>query len=222
MRALGHWPELPRIAGRHRGTWDTGLKRPGELVHPRPSNPSTTLLGELVNHTGPRFRARVAQESWSTPRAPRPWPKMLRTAGRPLRTLEPGMSRAGQLVDTAGTRTPPESPRYAGRPHGTTEPSRVTRDSLSNLRALGHECEAPRTAVRHRGPTETGPSRQGHRGISELGASPPGELVDLAGYWSWAGVARERWSTPRALRPERESSRTAGRTRRPTTRARVA
>ena len=67
------------------------------------------------------------------------------------------------------------------------------------------------------------PVRAGrHRGTSVPAVSPPGGLVVLAGYRSRAGVTRERWSTLRVLRHECESSRTAGRTPRPTTRARVA
>ena len=54
----------------------------------------------------------------------------------------------------------------------------------------------PGTAGRPPGPSDPGP-----RG--------PGELADPAGTRTWDHVARDIWSTPRALGPKRESPRTA-------------
>ena len=75
--------------------------------------------------------------------------------------------------------------------------ARVPRDSCSNPQALGIGRESSRTDVRTRGNADPGLSRMG-------------ELVDTTGPWTVAGITRYSWSTPWALRPDRESLGRAG------------
>ena len=104
-RALVHGPESPGTAGLTR---DLGPEpeSPGTADQPRgPSDPSAIGPGELVEPVGMQTRARLAQDSWSTPRAlglKCEWPE---TAAPPHRLSDAIPSVQGQLIDTEGTRT---------------------------------------------------------------------------------------------------------------------
>ena len=76
--------------------------------------------GEQVETAGPRKRAGVIQDSWSTPWELGPGPEMPGTTGRLCRPSFTGMCLTGQLVDSMGPWTR----------------ARVALESRSDLRAL--------------------------------------------------------------------------------------
>ena len=84
-------------------------------------------------------------------------------------------------------------------PAGPQPWARVTWESWSTLRALG-----------------LGPSSHGRAGRTRVTSSKcpstshPGQVVNHAGTRTLAQFARDSWSNPRALGPDRESSGTAG------------
>ena len=95
----------------------------------------------------------------------------------------PGTSRQGQQVGTAGPRTR----------------TQVTQHSWSTPQTLGYEPESPGRAGRCRGPWEPG--------LICLG-----QLVDKTSPRTRTQVNQDRWSTPRAFGP-RPESRTDGQPR---------
>ena len=182
------------MAGAHRPKRET----PGKAVrHRGPSGTVRSHPGQLVVTTGPRERARIAQESSSAPRtigperdspgrdvetetaAPRRGPECPGTAGRHRMLSDPDPNHPGELGDTLGPRSRP----------------RVARATWWTPRGLGYSPESPGTPGRHRGPSDQGPSH-------------PGQLVDPGGHRAQARVARDSWSTlgPQTLtRVARES-----------------
>ena len=180
-RALGHGLESPGKAGRPR----------------RPSDQVPSLPGQLVDTSGPREKAQVSRDSWSTPRGLGYSPELPGRAGRPNGPSGKGPSLAGCLVDTAVRPTR----------------ARVARDSCSTTWALGPRPESPGTAGQN--PRALGPRpescKTAGRPRGSLGTVPslPGQLVDPASPRTRARVSRERSSTPGALGPKREAPRTA-------------
>ena len=171
-----------------------------------------------VNLTGPRTRARVARDCWSTLQTQgckREWPwSACRTHG----TTDPSASLRGQVFNTWALGHGPETPGTAGQQRGPLDPGpsrqrllvepaghrtrvRVARDSWSTQRDLGHGDDSPGRAGRPRWPSDPGPSH-------------PGQLVDPKGLRTWAPVARDSWLTRRALGCKRLWPGRAGRTRR--------
>ena len=166
---LGPDLESHRTAGRNRGPSDMGASRPRPLVKPavhgpglelpgisgQPGGPSgrgPSRPGWLVYTAGPPTRARVAWDTWSTPRTLGPMARVTRHSWSTLRAIgternsprtacrhrEPtdtSASHAGHQVDTAGPQAGPETPSV----------------SWSTLRALG-QGPSPGTAGRHRTP----------------------------------------------------------------------
>ena len=174
---------------------------------------------------GPTTRARVALEGWSSTQDLGPGPESPRAAGRHRGPWDSGLSYLGQLVEPAGLRTRarvardsrstlrarghgPELPEMACRPRGPSDTSLNALESCSIPQALEHGPRSHETCG-------------GARGLSEPGASPLGELVNPAGLRpkpdppgepvnpvdprNRARVAKECWSTPRPLGPEREA-----------------
>ena len=146
----------------------------------------------MVYPTGPRTRARVAPESWSTSRAIGPEPESPGKAGLPHGPSDLSASCPVQLVDIAGLRHGPETPgravrhrrhwntapgptRHVVEPAGHRSLARVLQDSWSTLQAIGPKPDCP------------------------------GELVNPVDPRNRARVAKECWSTPRPLGPEREA-----------------
>ena len=123
--------------------------------------------GTAGQTAGPRNRARVTRDSWSTPRAfgQRPiWPG---TAGQ---TAGP-RNRARVTWDSCSARRAsdmvPNRPGYLVDPAGLRTLALVAREACSKLRSLQSGPKSPRTAGRPCGISDTGPSR-------------PGELDDTA------------------------------------------
>ena len=116
------------------------------------------------------------------------------TSGLPRRPLGTGASRPGGLFDPSGHQT---------------------RESWSNLWALGTGPEWPGTADRPRGPPDQFRESPGTaclpRRPSDLGLSPPRQLVDTSGPRTRARVPRESLLTLQTLRTGLESPGTAGR-----------
>ena len=200
-RVLGPGRDSSGTAGRNRGPSDPGTSRLGQLVTPWTLPPERGL----VNTAGPRTRARVFLDVWSTPSDLRPMPVSPAKAGRRRRHWNQGLGRPGHLVRPAGLRTWAEYARTAGRPRGPLEtgPSRpgdlvdlaghrtldrIAQDIWSKPRGHGDGIESSRT---------DGPSC----GPSDMRPSPPEELVHTAGTLTRSRVARECWLTPRGLVP---------------------
>ena len=181
--------------------------------------------GQLVDPVGLRTRAPVARDSWWIPLAlghKREWP---RTAGPPQGPSDPGPRQPGELVDTEGLRTPApaawnswstlrtlgrkrEGSGTAGPPFRPLAPGQSRPGYLVDPRGLGHGPESPLGPGRPRRPSEPGPSRQRHR-------------VLLEGPGTRAQVARDCFSTPRALGQKRESPGSVARHRVPSVQGRV-
>ena len=153
-------------------------------------SPGTAARAHRTSGTGPRHR-----DSWPNSRA------FGAKRGLP-----------GELVDTVGPRTRarpsrdswsspqdlrhgPECPRTAGRARRTSSTARVTWDSWSTPRALRPLSEWPGKSGRRGRHWNPGLGRPGHR----TGPRFPGQLVDSAAPRIQSRVARECWSTPRAL-----------------------
>ena len=102
--------------------------------------------------------------------------------------------RAGQTRGKSGT--DPSQPGEVVDPSVLRNRARVTQDSWSNPWCLGHWHQSPGTASR---PCRT----------SRKGPSPrrPGQLVDNAGHWTRARMAKVSWSTPWELGHGPESPR---------------
>ena len=163
-REHGRGHDSPRTAGRHRRHSDPSTRRPGELVDPAgPPHPSESSLEELVHTAGPRTRAQVPQDSWSSPRDLRHGPELSGTAGR-RRGLRTRVRDAQMCWSTPRAFGPwPGTSGTVGRHHGPmdTGPNRpgklidrvghqtrgrVTWESWSTPHALGPEHESPRRA----------------------------------------------------------------------------
>ena len=157
---------------------------------------------ELVDPVEPRTCFHVARDCLLTPRALGPERELPGAAVPHRGPSDTGLSRPGQLADTAGYRTRLEFSGTAGLPRGPTTRARVTLECWSSTQDLGHGSEAPRVAGRHHRPRDKGPSYLG-------------ELVDPAGLCTRARVARDSWSTPRAQGHGPELPETACRPRRP-------
>ena len=165
----------PRVRSESPGTTG-GLRRPSGMApssqgtagrHHRHSEPSRSLLGQLVDPEVLRTQARVSRDSWLTPRALGQGPDSHGTVSRPLRPSDPGPRPPGQPVDPAGTRS------LAG----------VARDIWSPPRALGHGPGSPGTAGQ---PQDLGPEPEwagrysGHCGPLGTGPSRLGSVIDPA------------------------------------------
>ena len=147
---LGHWTESPRTAGRPRGHSDTG--------------PRASHTGQMIDPVGPRIRARVARDSWLTPRAHRHRPNSPGTADRTHGHSDPGPSTRGswsnpralrhglQSSSTAG-RHPGNLDTCASRPGelvnttGTKTRARIKPESWATTWAHVHGPESPRRAA---------------------------------------------------------------------------
>ena len=103
--ALGARPESPGTAGRPHRTSSTGPGLPGQLVDRRPQDLGRSHLGQLVNTAGPRTRARVVRDSWSTPRDLRHGPEAVGNTGQPREASGTIPSCPGQIVYPTGPRT---------------------------------------------------------------------------------------------------------------------
>ena len=194
---------------------------PGVLVDPAGYGAGRESSGRAGLPGGPTTRARVALEGWSSTQDLGPGPESPRAAGRHRGPRDTGLSYLGQRVEPAGLRTR----------------ARVARDSRSTLRARGHGPELPEMACRPRGPSDTSlnalescsiPQALEHGprshetcgracGPSELGASPPGQLVDSAGHRTQARLpgraGQPRGPSDRATRaggPRRTSDNSPG------------
>ena len=171
--------------------------------------PGASPLVQLVYSTG------------QLPERELPW-----SAGRPRRTSERGLSRPGQLVNTAspGTRArvtwdslstlraigpEPESPGKAGLPHGPSDLSASCPVQLVDIAGLRHGPETPGRAVRHRRHWNTAPE-------------PTRHVVEPAGYRSRARVLWDSWSTVQAIGPKPDCPGELVKPAGPRTRARVA
>ena len=167
-----------------------------------PSDQSPSIPGHLVEPTGPRTPARVAQDSWSTSQGLGYWPESPGRSGRNCEPLEPGASRPGQLVDPAGHR----ALALVAQDHGSTplalEPSVIrpgelveAAGPLTHARVAWENSLIPRTI-------RPGPERNGRagrpRGLSDTHPRPSELLVNPARPQVQSPVAQERWSTPRA------------------------
>ena len=185
-RVFGHGPESPWMPGLHRGPSEQGPTRldswsklralrpkhewPRRAVRARrPSEPARINPGELIDTTGPRPRARVPRDSWSTTDAwstqlalglKHEWPVR---AGRPRWPFETGASHLGELVDPTGPWKRARVPRESSSTEGPRTSTRVARDSWLTPRALVHGPESPRRPGRPRGHSDLGPIRQRHR-----------------------------------------------------------
>ena len=97
-----------------------------------------------------------------------------------------------------------------------SDPNLISREGCSTPRALRQEQGSPRSAGRHRGPSDSISSRPGEL-VDPAGPrtnlSRPRDLVEAVGPRTQARVARECWSTSRAIGPQRESLRRGGRHR---------
>ena len=97
-----------------------------------------------------------------------------------------------------------------------SDPNPNSREGCSTPRALRQEQGSPRSAGRHRGPSDSISSFPGEL-VDPAGPrtnlSRPRELVEAVGPRTQARVARECWSTSRAIGPQRESLRRGGRHR---------
>ena len=196
-RALGPGSESHGTPGRRRGHSDPGPSRAGQLVDtvcpltragiaqrswstPRALGPEPSRPRDVVDTPDPRARDEEPGTDGRHRGPAETSPRRRGTAGRPLRPLDQGRSRPGQLVNTAGPRVR----------------ARVARGIRSTPRDIRHGRESPGTA--------------GRPWPSDPNASRPEELVHTAGPKAWAGVAQDSWSTPSALGPEPHSPGTAG------------
>ena len=177
-RAIGQAPESAGRAGRSGG----------------PSDPSSSRPRQRVDPAGPRIRARVTRDSWSTPQALEPGPCSPGTSGR----------APGTTVSRGSWSTPraqghgPEAPQTAGRTRGHWNPAPGRPGYLVEPWDLRHGPESPGAAGRLRGSRDTGLRR-------------PAQLFKTAGTGTRARVPWDSWSTPRDHGPKRASPRTAGR-----------
>ena len=187
-RALESQHKSPRRAGRPPRT-SGKVRSPGRAGgHRGPSGRGLSCPGRLVDTTGPPTRSRVPRDSLSIPWALRHGPESLGTAGRPLRTLDPGPRRLGQLVEHTDPRTR----------------AKVAREGLSTPEGLGPRPKSSGTAGQTRRPSTQarGPGTAGrHRGPSDLGPKRNGQLVEPAGPRPRARVLRDSWSTTQVLGP---------------------
>ena len=162
-RDLGTELEPPGRAGGPRWIWDNSLSSPGHLVEP----------------TGPRTPARVAQVSRSTSQALGHGPELPGTAALLHGPTDTDLSRPGELVE----------------PEGYHSRARVVRDSWSTPWALGPGPESPGRAGRNTRALGHWPKmlRTAGRppGASEAGVSRAGQVVDSVGKKNRTRVTRE-------------------------------
>ena len=179
---------------------------------------------------GPRARPRVAFGTWSTPPSLRTGPESPKTSGRTRGPWNPSASHPGLLFDPSGTRTEARVARESwsspgalgprasslGQLFDTAAPSKVQSlpGCLLKPWALGHGPDSPERQVNPADP----PTRSQvslevgrHRRHSDPGPILLGLLVKSAGTWTQDRVARDSWSTTRALGPKDESPGTSGR-----------
>ena len=151
---------------------------------------------------GHRKRARVAKYIRSTSRAFRAPARVAQDCCSKPWAIEPG----------------PVSTRTAGRPRVPLDQVQVPWDIRSAPRHLAWSRVAW-DAGRNLGPSEQGPSGPGHLvnlACPRTNCESPGSACRPHGPLDLALVARDSWSTPRALGPKREWPGTAGPPRRPT------
>ena len=135
-----NWAQSPGTAVRHQGPSDTGASLPGQLVdstrlrlgpkspgrpfrHLRHWNTVAGRPGYQVDPSGHGTRARVAQDSCSTPRTLGPGRKLSGTARRHRGNSDLGPSRLRELVDPRAQEPGPGSPGTSGRYRGTWDMS---------------------------------------------------------------------------------------------------
>ena len=163
-------PTAPKTWDRvGRNTWSTT----------QTSDPSRSLLGQLVDPASARNRVRLGQDSWSTPEQFRLGTESAGTPGPPHSSSDPGPSRLGQLVDPASARTRDLVGRDSWWTPQHLEP-RSELDSWSTLRQLRPGTEsagiagrptAPRTLIRGGWDSWSTPPPLG---LSDPGPSRPG------------------------------------------------
>ena len=227
-RAIGLWPESPKIAVQLQGPLDKIQRLLGRLVNPGGLRPKREIPGKAVRHhglsdtvpihpgqlvdpAGTRAQARVSPKIWSTPLAIGSERDSPGRAGQNCGPLDMGPSGPGHLVEPPGTRA------WA----------RVAWGSWSTLWATGLWPEAPRPQVDITGPRTRArvirdccltPRTLRHKremprkAVRTLRHSPesPGTVVDPSDPQAWARVAPESWLTPRAIRTKRNSHGSAG------------
>ena len=224
-RDLGTELEPPGRAGGPRWIWDNSLSSPGHLVEP----------------TGPRTPARVAQESRSTSQVLGHGPELPGTAALLHGPTDTGLSRPGELVEPAGYHSQPRVVRDSWSTAWALGPGPESSGRAGrNTRALGHWPKMLRTAGRPPGASEAGVSRAGqvvdpvgqknrtrvtreflsNGGPSDPSASCPGNLVPRE-HSAQCRVTWGNWSTPWARGPAHESPGRACRPRGPSEMARV-
>ena len=167
--AFGSRPEWPETAGRHRV----------------PSDPTLSHPGKLVNTVGPRARARVTPESYST-----------------LWDIRPENVIPGRAVRNCGpSGMGPKHPREIFNPVGHRTRGRHAREGWSNPWALGRRPEWPGTSLDPACPcTNARVTRVSWSTPQALGPGlrRPVQLVDPVDLQTRDPVARESWSTPLA------------------------
>ena len=198
-------PAGPRASAQvERDSWSTprGFRHGPEALgttgqHRVASGTVRSCRGQMVSPTGPRIRARIALDTFSTMRyvlpgsespgtTGRPWslgpgPESPGKAGHSRRPSDTGTSRAGQLINPAGSRTQARvalgvlvdtaalRPKRKSRGPSGTVPShpgklvdtaghwaraRVAVEGWSTPRDIGPEHDSPRRAGPNRGPSD--------------------------------------------------------------------
>lgn len=205
---------VPQDTGRHQGLSDPGPSRPGQLVE----------------HAGLWTRAQNVRDIWWNPRAIGPGPKWRGTVGRPCWPLDLGPSHAGQLLNPMGIRARVRVAQDTWSTVGPQTRTRVAPEIWSTPRALGQGPESLGTAGRSWGHSDPiasppghwstpksfgpGPQSSGTAGRNRWPLDPglkrAGYLVVPAGHRTRARVARDSRSTPLALQPSPESTKSVG------------
>ncbi len=225
MRAFRPVPQSCRTVGRPRRTshpgpsarniWSTswalrhGTESPGSTGRTCwPAGTGLIPLGQPVDTTGPRTRARIPRVSLFIPQALGPGHKSHGSAGRTRGFSGTGPSHHGRLVDTAAPPSRAQVARTAGRRPGPSDPSTSGPEELLEHAGPRSRVESPGTAGRTNGSLGTGPSGPGKL-VDPVGTRTPTRFAKVIGsprgHWTLARVARDSWSTPGADRPGPES-----------------
>ena len=175
---------------------------PGTAGRPRgPSDPSTSVPGQLVNPTGPRARARVPHDSLSPPQALGTGPESPRTFVRHHGPSDLSVSRQGQMVDTKGLWTRAPVARDSWLTPGPRKRTRGAHESWFTPPAFGPGPESPWPAGQP-------------RGLSDPSVSVRGQVVDTEGTRTRAQFVRDIRFTQRGIGHGPESPMRPGQSRR--------